>query len=724
MIRCAGGPRPVRLLTALFGAHAGEVCLVSLALTAVVAYLAPGLFAQGPGPGSPPASPTVTAVNPSEGDRGENLDVVITGTDFQEGATASFGSGTTVNSATLNSATQLTANLTIAEDAATGPRDVTVTNPGDQSGTLTDGFTVYKKAPEPPAAPGSNPPTVASVTPTSGTEDQTLSVAIAGSDFQDGATSAFGSGVTVTSTTFSSATQLTASLTVAADAVAGSREVTVTNPDGQVGTLANGFEVTEGTAPPGPGQQAHTFPAGPVAVSVPQDGFDPAGLLAGGGIIARWNPHSTNYPTFAKWEFQPAVTGAPGRFAGPLERGRGYFRGGNSAAQVSFTPGADEDFEILVTPGAGENAGWNLLGNPHWRAVDLGELRARRQGEPSTQNRSLSGAAGANIVADYAWGYPVTDQGSYTLNGYQLYSVSYPNSLTEIPAGAGLWFFVIQSAAIHWPGSTQPPSPGGPSNGDGGTPQGPGEPPANPVLGSSGSWRVKLQVRGDSCCDDYNYFGVGRANFPLLNPPRSLGGPHVDLYFVPGSRDAACHRLAASLAGTGRAGRYTWRFAVESNLTGEAIIVSWPDLSLAPSALRLVLTDLATGTPTSMRTANAYSYTNDSAIARHFVIHAEPTSSSQLRISGFAARPTRGGAFDLVYTLSEAADVSVRLVTAAGRMASPRARLYPSKAGLNRVVWRAGTESNGPTRGVYLIELVARTESGSASKALTTVRWR
>jgi len=45
-----------------------------------------------------------------------------------------------VNSCAFNSATQLTANLTITSTATLGTRNVTVTNPDNQSGTLANGF--------------------------------------------------------------------------------------------------------------------------------------------------------------------------------------------------------------------------------------------------------------------------------------------------------------------------------------------------------------------------------------------------------------------------------------------------------------------------------------------------------------------------------------------------------------------------------------------------------
>jgi hypothetical protein len=87
--------------------------------------------------------PGVSTVNPNTGAQGASLSsVVITGTSFVSGASCSFGAGITVNSCTFNSATQLTASLTISASAATGTRTVTVTNPNGQNGSLTNGFSV------------------------------------------------------------------------------------------------------------------------------------------------------------------------------------------------------------------------------------------------------------------------------------------------------------------------------------------------------------------------------------------------------------------------------------------------------------------------------------------------------------------------------------------------------------------------------------------------------
>jgi N,N-dimethylformamidase beta subunit-like protein/quinohemoprotein amine dehydrogenase alpha subunit-like protein len=204
------------------------------------------------------AAPTVTAATPNSGAQGQNLaSVVLAGTGFQSGATCSFGAGITVNSCTFNSATQLTASLSISATAATGARNVVVTNPDTQSGTLTSGFTV-----------GSAAPTLTSATPNSGAQGQNLaSVILAGTNFQSGATCSFGAGITVNSCTFTSATQLTANLAISATAAVGNRNVTVTNPDTQNATLTNGFSVTA-PAPTVTGATPNTGAQGQTLASV------------------------------------------------------------------------------------------------------------------------------------------------------------------------------------------------------------------------------------------------------------------------------------------------------------------------------------------------------------------------------------------------------------------------------------------------------------------------
>jgi len=84
---------------------------------------------------------TITSVSPNQSNQGETLDVTITGSNFIGATAVSFGSGITVNSFTVSSSDQISANITISSSATPGVRDVSVTTPG-VTAVKTDGFTV------------------------------------------------------------------------------------------------------------------------------------------------------------------------------------------------------------------------------------------------------------------------------------------------------------------------------------------------------------------------------------------------------------------------------------------------------------------------------------------------------------------------------------------------------------------------------------------------------
>jgi len=178
-----------------------------------------------------PPPPTVSSASPGSGTQGATLTTALSGTNFQSGATCGFGSLINV-SCTFTSPTQLIARLSIDAGAPVGNHAITVINPDSQSGTLPGGFLVNP------------PPTVSSVTPNSGDQGQLITLVINGNNFQDQSGCSFGPGTVVSSCVLNSRTQLTATVSIQPTAVVGPRDVTVTNPDGQGGTLAGGFSVT------------------------------------------------------------------------------------------------------------------------------------------------------------------------------------------------------------------------------------------------------------------------------------------------------------------------------------------------------------------------------------------------------------------------------------------------------------------------------------------------
>jgi hypothetical protein len=185
-------------------------------------------------------SPAVTGVEPNAGQRRDRLDVVLTGSGFVPGLTApSFGPDVVVHEVQVQSATSLTAEISIGSGATLGARAVWASNPppGGGTGSLPDGFTVLEENP---------PPTATAALPDAGSRGMTLTVTLVGSGFVQGLTSvSFGEGITVNSVNVVFWTSLNASITIAASAETGPRDVTVTNapPGGGTFIMHDGFTV-------------------------------------------------------------------------------------------------------------------------------------------------------------------------------------------------------------------------------------------------------------------------------------------------------------------------------------------------------------------------------------------------------------------------------------------------------------------------------------------------
>ncbi len=163
------------------------------------------------------------SVDPAFSLKGSTVDVVITGTNTNFGATSAVTfscPGVTVNSATANSATEITASITIAAGAADAACDVTVTT-GAETVVCSSGFEIKTETPG-----------CASVSPASVdagfTGDVTITLSsIDVSGLSDIAVSFGCPGVTVNSTTVTGPTTVVANITIAEDTAGGTCSVTV-----------------------------------------------------------------------------------------------------------------------------------------------------------------------------------------------------------------------------------------------------------------------------------------------------------------------------------------------------------------------------------------------------------------------------------------------------------------------------------------------------------------
>lgn len=212
--------------------------------------------------------PTVTGVSPASGSTLGGTNVTITGTGFQSGATVRFGGVLATNVSVTNSTT-ITARTPAGSP---GTVAVQVTNADTQSGSLSNAF-AYQAAP---------PPSITSLSPSSGTTGGGTTVTITGTGFAAGASVRFGNS-DATSVTVNSATSITA---VTPSGSAGAVTVRVTNADGQVGQLNSAYTYVSTPAPTVSAVSPASAPrTGGTVVTITGTGFLP-------GAVARFG--STN----------------------------------------------------------------------------------------------------------------------------------------------------------------------------------------------------------------------------------------------------------------------------------------------------------------------------------------------------------------------------------------------------------------------------------------------
>ncbi|MFP5261541.1 MAG: IPT/TIG domain-containing protein, partial [Blastocatellia bacterium] len=180
-------------------------------------------------------APRVFLASPGSGTISGGTSVTIMGVNFAAGATVSFGGAAATGVTVSNGGTMITATTPAH---AAGDVTVLVTNPGNQSASLING---YAYAGDPP------PPTITSVSPNAGPTSGGTTITVTGTGFNYGATVTIG-GTLATNIIVVNSTTITAR-TIARPA--GPANVVVNNYTGPSATLANGFTYTSGspTAP-------------------------------------------------------------------------------------------------------------------------------------------------------------------------------------------------------------------------------------------------------------------------------------------------------------------------------------------------------------------------------------------------------------------------------------------------------------------------------------------
>ena len=184
------------------------------------------------------SAPALTSVAPATATvGGAGFALTMSGTGFVAGATVNFGTGPAITPSSVTS-TQIVATIPAADIATAGTVNVTVTNPAGGGTSNAQTFTINNPA-----------PTATSLSPTSATAGgAAFTLTVNGIGFVSASVVKFNGAAK--STTFVTATQLSAAITAADIATAGTATVTVTNPAPGGGPSGNlSFTINAASAP-------------------------------------------------------------------------------------------------------------------------------------------------------------------------------------------------------------------------------------------------------------------------------------------------------------------------------------------------------------------------------------------------------------------------------------------------------------------------------------------
>jgi Domain of unknown function (DUF1929)/IPT/TIG domain/Glyoxal oxidase N-terminus len=248
-------------------------------------------------------APTVTSVSPNSGSVSGGTTLTIVGTNFAPGATVSFA-GTVATGVTVVSSTSITATT---PPQAAGAVSVRVTNPDSQSGTLANGYTYTSPNPA---------PALTAITPNAGPASGGTGVTITGANFLTGATVSF-AGTAATGAVVVNSTSITATTPVH-EAEGGVATVMVTNPDGQIGTLTDGYTyISPNPGSPGLGLSVASGSSASATVVAGQTASYTLSI-GGAGVSGTATLSCTGAPMGAKCSLpasEPISSTVPGTFA-------------------------------------------------------------------------------------------------------------------------------------------------------------------------------------------------------------------------------------------------------------------------------------------------------------------------------------------------------------------------------------------------------------------------
>ncbi|MDR0675832.1 MAG: IPT/TIG domain-containing protein, partial [Elusimicrobiota bacterium] len=178
---------------------------------------------------------TTTPNEVAQGDKNRNM--IITGSGFQENITVEFaGTGVSVIKTTFISDTQISVDINIEDNAEIGSRAIKITNPDAVPVTISNVLNIGPKI----IVERTNPSQIGR-----GVTNKYIEIIGNNFDVSTNTVKITGTGITLGSATTNGATSITVPLTIDANTMIGSRDITVTTARGSSGTGSGVLEIVD-----------------------------------------------------------------------------------------------------------------------------------------------------------------------------------------------------------------------------------------------------------------------------------------------------------------------------------------------------------------------------------------------------------------------------------------------------------------------------------------------
>lgn len=250
----------------------------------------------------------------------------------------------------------------------------------------------------------------------------------------------------------------------------------------------------------------------------------------------------------------------------------------------------------------------------------------------------------------------------------------------------------------------------------------------NGELAPANGWAICLAAVAPSGADRWNFLGVEREAWQVMEPPAGPEG--VALGLAPDRLEESLLRSVDLHRPAG--GPQVWNVIVASR-AGEEVTLTWGNLRQLPKDLTAALVDEATGQRIALRSRAAYTYRipangrrNGGLEVRRFRLEVAPRTGGGLAVMNLTVQPGRGNqAYRIGFTLTREARVRAEIATLSGRPVRELAAGRDLGRGLSELNWDGRDAQGVPLpNGLYLVRVTATDEEGNAVSAVRTVAVR